>query len=61
LPDRPGLRFAEDFEQYGSDAKIPLALGAAAYASLGDMADQVFQLFAHDIILIRWLRNSGRA
>src|SRR5713101_7353271 len=46
LADLLWLKFVKDFEQRRSHAEIPLAVGAAAYAALGGMADQVFQLLA---------------
>jgi hypothetical protein len=50
---RPWLRFTKDFKQHRPDAEVPLALGAAAGVSFGSVTNQVFELFAHDVIFIR--------
>jgi hypothetical protein len=60
LLSRLGLRFAEDFEQHRPDTEVALAIRAAARALLGRMSDQVFQLFAQDIIFIRGIWNPGQ-
>jgi hypothetical protein len=49
---RRGL--AEDFKKQGTDVEVSLALGTAAEASIGSVADQVLELFSHDLVLVRW-------
>jgi hypothetical protein len=44
----------EDFEKQRTDPEIPLALGTTAQTVIGSMADQVFELFSHDVVFIRW-------
>src|SRR6266849_3884455 len=44
------LRLVEDFQQYRTSTKIPLALRATADTLLRDVVDEVFQLFSHDVI-----------
>jgi len=48
---RRGL--AEDFKKQCTDAEVALALRAAAKTSIGRVANQIFELFAHDIVFIR--------
>ena len=50
---RSPLGLVEDFQQYRTRPKIPLALRAAADTLLSDVVDEVFQLFSHDVIRIR--------
>jgi hypothetical protein len=47
---RHGL--AEDFQKQCTDVEVTLALGTAAQASIGRVANQVFELFSHDIVFI---------
>src|SRR5580658_399849 len=58
LPDVGPWRLGKDLEQGGTRPQIALALGAAALRIPGRVVDEVFQLFAQDIGLIRGFRHS---
>ena len=52
---RRGL--AEDFEKQRADVEVSLALGTAANTLIGSVGDQIFELFSHDLVFIRWFRD----